>query len=139
MTDVLKILFVMRAEHRNAVIPFLAREGCEVRLAADCREARHLLRREHFDVVFTDASLPDGNWLTISRASNHEDAPPALVVYLPRQAERLAAILGAGPVKVLMPPLEAETIQGVLEVALRGRQTLLQPFTAAPHYAPPSV
>jgi DNA-binding NtrC family response regulator len=136
MPDALKILLVMRHEHRNAVIPVLAAQGWEVRLAADCRAARGLLRREHFELVFTDASLPDGNWLTISRASNLGDAPPALIVCLPRRADRLASILGAGSIQVLMPPLEAETIGVALEAALHSRQIPPRHFMAEPHCAP---
>jgi len=136
MTDAWKTLLVMTAEHRNAVMESLTPESWEVRLASDCRQARNLLRQEYFDLVITDVSLPDGNWLTISRESNLGDAPPALVVCLPRQAERLAAILGAGHVQVLMPPLESEAIRCVLEDALRNRQTPWQRFKEEPHCAP---
>jgi DNA-binding response OmpR family regulator len=136
MTDASKILLVMTAEHQNAVLRFLTPESWEVRLASDCRKARNLLHQEHFDLVLTDVSLPDGNWLTISRESNDGDAPPALVVCLPRQAERLAAILGTGPVQVLMPPLESETIQCVLDEALRTRQAPWQCVTEESRCAP---
>lgn len=136
MTDARKILLVMTAEHQNAVRRFLTPERWEVRLASDCRQARNLLHEEPFDLVVTDVSLPDGNWLTISRESNQGDTPPALVVCLPRQAERLAAILGTGPVQVLMPPLESVTIRRVLDEALRTRQAPWQRFTVESHCAP---
>ncbi len=125
----------MRADHRDNVTEFLSPQGCEVRLAADCREARNLLSQQHFDLVFTDASLPDGNWLTISRASNLGEAPPALVVYLPYPAERLNSILGAGHVQVLMPPLRYEAIRDILEAALRSREIAPLPFREASDYA----
>jgi DNA-binding NtrC family response regulator len=142
MTDARKALLVLIREHRDAVLRSLDPKSWEVHLASDCRQARDLLRQEEFDLVVTDVSLPDGNWLTISRESNQEDAPPALVVCLPRQAERLAAILGAGQVQVLMPPLESETIHAVLKQALQSRQAPLQRFADEPavragsHYAP---
>lgn len=121
MKDTLKILLVMAAPHRNALAPFLLLDRVDVRLATDCRRARQLLQAETFDLVFTDASLPDGNWLTISSALNYLDQPAELVVCLPSQADRLAAIVSTGSLKVLMPPLEAETIRRLLENALRGR------------------
>jgi DNA-binding response OmpR family regulator len=136
MTDAWRILLVMTAEHRHAVMQSLTAESWELRSASDCRQARKLLHREHFDLVITDVSLPDGNWLTISRELNQSDAPPALVVCLPYQAERVGSILGAGQVHVLMPPLEGETVRLVLEEALRGRQTPWQRFTEEPHCAP---
>ena len=129
----------MKAERRGALIPYLGAESCEIRQASDCREARGLLRQEYFDVVFTDASLPDGNWLTISRASNQGDAPPALIVCLPRQAERLASILGAGHVQVLMPPLDGATLRAALEAALCSQQIPPRGFMAEPHCAPLQV
>jgi DNA-binding response OmpR family regulator len=127
--DARKILLVLTPENRAAVARSLDGENWELHLASDCKQARYLLRHQRFDVVVTDVSLPDGNWLTVSRELNQEDTPPALVVCLPRQAERLAAILGAGQVQVLLPPLESETIRWVLEEALRNRQAPLRQVT----------
>jgi DNA-binding response OmpR family regulator len=136
MSAVWKILLVMTAEHRNAVMDSLNPESWEVHLASDCRQARSLLYGEYFDLVITDASLPDGNWLTISRALNQADVPPALVVCLFYQADRLGAIFGAGPAQVLMPPLQSEKVRSALEEVLRNRPAPLRRFTEEPHYAP---
>jgi DNA-binding NtrC family response regulator len=128
----------MSDERQKAMLPVLAVQESETRVASTCRQARNLLRREPFDLVLTDMSLPDGNWLTISRESNHADPPPALVVCLPRPAERLSAILGAGHVQVLMPPWERQAIQLAVEEAL-GLGTggsAAGPFTPEPHHAP---
>jgi DNA-binding response OmpR family regulator len=136
MADALKILLVMTAERRSAVMSFLSPWSWETRHASDCRQTRDLLRREQFDLVLTDASLPDGNWLTILCETNRGDAPPALVVCLPRQAERLGAIHGAGHVQVLMPPLDGETIRAVLEEALRRQHAPAELLTVEPRCAP---
>jgi signal transduction histidine kinase/ActR/RegA family two-component response regulator len=77
----LRILVVDDEDYvRELLSDILTREGCEVALAAEGREALRLFESGVFDAVFTDVGLPGMSGWELSRAIRERDKEIALAV-----------------------------------------------------------
>ena len=79
--DRLRILVVDDEDYvRELLSDILAREGCEVSLAEEGREALRLFELSEFDAVFTDVGLPGMSGWELARAVRERDEQIALAV-----------------------------------------------------------
>ena len=77
----LRILVVDDEDYvRELLADILEREGCEVALAAEGREALRLYESGEFDAVFTDVGLPGMSGWELARAVRERDSEVALAV-----------------------------------------------------------
>jgi signal transduction histidine kinase/ActR/RegA family two-component response regulator len=77
----LRILVVDDEDYvRELLSDILTREGCEVELAGEGREALSLFDASEFDAVFTDVGLPGMNGWELARAVRERDRHVALAV-----------------------------------------------------------
>src|SRR5205085_3532476 len=77
----LRILVVDDEDYvRELLSDILEREGCEVTLAAEGREALQLYEAGEFDAVFTDVGLPGMSGWELARAVRERDSEVALAV-----------------------------------------------------------
>jgi signal transduction histidine kinase/ActR/RegA family two-component response regulator len=77
----LRILVVDDEDYvRELLADILEREGCEVSLAGEGREALHLFDSAHYDAVFTDVGLPGMSGWEVARAVRERDEHVALAV-----------------------------------------------------------
>jgi signal transduction histidine kinase/ActR/RegA family two-component response regulator len=77
----LRILVVDDEDYvRELLSDILTREGCEVALAAEGREALRLFESSAFDAVFTDVGLPGMSGWELSRAVRERDKDIPLAV-----------------------------------------------------------
>jgi signal transduction histidine kinase/ActR/RegA family two-component response regulator len=77
----LRILVVDDEDYvRELLDDILRREGCEVTLAAEGREALRLYEAGDFDAVFTDVGLPGMSGWELARAVRERDSEIALAV-----------------------------------------------------------
>ncbi|HEX3558477.1 MAG TPA: ATP-binding protein [Pyrinomonadaceae bacterium] len=77
----LRILVVDDEDYvRELLADILEREGCEITLAAEGREALRLYDAGEFDAVFTDVGLPGMSGWELARAVRERDAEVALAV-----------------------------------------------------------
>jgi len=65
---------------RELLYDILAREGCEVALAAEGPEALRIFDAREFDAVFTDVGLPGMSGWELARAVRERDEQIALAV-----------------------------------------------------------
>jgi signal transduction histidine kinase/ActR/RegA family two-component response regulator len=77
----LRILVVDDEDYvRELLSDILTREGCEVEVAGEGREALQLFDSREFDAVFTDVGLPGMNGWELARAVRERDRHVALAV-----------------------------------------------------------
>jgi CheY-like chemotaxis protein len=77
----LRILVVDDEDYvRELMADILEREGCEVALASEAREALRLFESSEFDAVFTDVGLPGMSGWELARAVRERDEVVALAV-----------------------------------------------------------
>jgi DNA-binding response OmpR family regulator len=77
----LRILVVDDEDYvRELLADILEREGCEVELAGEGREALALFGARPFDAVFTDVGLPGMSGWELARAVRERDGHVALAV-----------------------------------------------------------
>ncbi|HYH84479.1 MAG TPA: ATP-binding protein, partial [Pyrinomonadaceae bacterium] len=77
----LRILVVDDEDYvRELLADILEREGCEVALASEAREALQLFEPGEFDAVFTDVGLPGMSGWELARAVRERDEEVALAV-----------------------------------------------------------
>jgi excisionase family DNA binding protein len=100
------------------------REGYEVVLASDGREALRKFRQERFDLVFLDILLPEVGGASVLKAIKRR-APEAVVVLItgyPYHDETLAA-LEHGPAMLLPKPIKLADIEAVLKIVFKEQKT----------------
>lgn len=105
---------------REAFQAALKAKGYEVVLAEDGREARRILRLEHFDLIFLDVLLPTVGGASLLKAIKRQD-PEAVVVLItgyPYHDDTLAA-LEHGPAMLLPKPIKLLDIDAVLKIVFK--------------------
>jgi two-component system, NtrC family, response regulator PilR len=89
-----------------------------VEYAGSLQQARTKLQRETYEVVLTEAALPDGNWLDaleMARASANE---PRVIVTDPKADARLwAEALNLGAYDLLVQPFYPSEVRRILSNA----------------------
>lgn len=117
MQDGARALLVMASRHTARVWAALETHGFEIDHALNCREARELLQTGlEFDVVFSDLSLPDGNWWTIFRELSQTGQHAKLAVCAPAGANSGGPQrFTRGLAEVITPPIDPAAIECLLE------------------------
>ena len=69
-----------QGEIQSLVTAMLRIRGFECDLAASLAEARALMSRRHYDILFLDMNLPDGFGLSLMEEEQRTDAPLAIVM-----------------------------------------------------------
>jgi DNA-binding NtrC family response regulator len=96
---------------RNAVHRYLARLGCEVRLAESVAEAKETLGRCSADIALFDYGLPDGTGADLARwAIQHKRASQVLCMTGETGPTRIIDAMRAGFSDVILKPFELERL-----------------------------
>jgi len=86
--------------------------------AENLRQARTRLQREEYDVVLTEAALPDGNWLDALRLAQEGHRDPALIVTDPQADARFwSQALNLGAYDLLAQPFYEPEVRRILSNA----------------------
>jgi DNA-binding NtrC family response regulator len=83
--------------------------------AGNLRQARTQLRRQHYDVVLTEAALPDGNWLDALHLARECPACLEVIVTDPQaDAQLWAEALNLGAYDLIAQPFCKPEVQRIL-------------------------
>jgi DNA-binding NtrC family response regulator len=86
--------------------------------AENLRQAREQLQAEEYDVVLTEAALPDGNWLDAMTLTHEGRCAPLLIVTAPHADARLwSEALNLGAYDLLAQPFEEPEVRRILSNA----------------------
>jgi two-component system response regulator PilR (NtrC family) len=86
--------------------------------AADLQQARAKLRQDDYEVVLTEAALPDGNWLDVLHLARAHPVEMEVVVTDPLADARLwSEALNLGAFDVISQPFYAPEVRRVLRNA----------------------
>jgi DNA-binding NtrC family response regulator len=86
--------------------------------AENLRQARTRLQRGDYDVVLTEADLPDGNWLDALRLAREGSRDPALIVTDPQADARFWSLaLNLGAYDLLAQPFYEPEVRRILSNA----------------------
>ena len=86
--------------------------------AEDFQQARQKLERERYDVVLTEADLPDGSWVDVLNFAGWLNSPSAVIVTHPFADDRLwAEVLNLGGYDLLAQPFYISEVQRILSNA----------------------
>src|SRR5690242_9513521 len=97
----------------------LSRMLHEVPVALDhadsVRRARALLRKNEYQVILTEAALPDGHWLDVLRLSRELSPEPEVIVTDPQADARFwAEAMNLGAYDLLAQPFYEPEVQRIL-------------------------
>lgn len=102
-------------ESLKPVLRDLSVETCSVRT---CEEAGRLISQTQPQLVFTDASLPDGSWADVVRMAEMASSPVDVIVVGAKEDIRLyLSALEGGAFDFVLPPFEHEALEFVVESA----------------------
>jgi hypothetical protein len=97
-----------------------AERGWSLHEALDCEEALAVIRQLSIPVVICYDSLPNGNWKTLLGATARLPRPPRIVVSsVSARFELSEEVRGRGGYSVLVPPVDVEEIEVVVQLASR--------------------
>ena len=86
--------------------------------AGSLRQARNHLQREDYDVVLTEASLPDGSWLDAMSLAHEGRRDPVLIVTDPHADARFwCEALNLGAYDLLAQPFHEPEVRRILSNA----------------------
>jgi len=112
------VLLVMPAADRDQMLQVAADSGFQFDWADTCHAARRALRKgESFDVVVTDLTLCDGNWLSVYQDLSVGNIPAEIIVVTPQRGVNVEEIKAYGVHAVLGQPLERAEVLGALQAA----------------------
>ena len=98
----------------------LGRMNIETRSAADLKQARALLDREHFDVCLTDMRLPDGNGIDLVRhIQQRELSVPIAVITAYGNMESAVEALKAGAFDFISKPVDLQVLRNLIGSVLK--------------------
>jgi two-component system response regulator PilR (NtrC family) len=107
----------------------LLREGYQVDVAADLKEALQLLSERRFDVLITDMRLPDGLGIElIQRLRSQQRSERCVVITAYGSAENAVESLKAGAFDYLTKPVDLKQFRAVIASAV---QDALEPVPSA--------
>ena len=103
---------------RKSVEEHLRRRRYSVVSAGTIAEAESLLRRDHYDLVFADIHLPDGNGIDFLRQLAQQPDRPAVVIMTGQASiESAVECMRAGALDYLLKPFALSQIVMTLEKA----------------------
>ncbi len=107
-----RVLLVMPAADRDELLQVAADAGFQFDWATTCHDARRALRScgHAFDVVITDLTLCDGNWLSVYQDLTVGSNPAEIIVVTPRRGANVDEIKAYGVHSVLGQPLDRDEV-----------------------------
>jgi two-component system response regulator AtoC len=83
--------------------------------AVDLQQARNLLRQNDYQVVLTEATLPDGTWVDVLHFVRHIPGDPEVIVTDPHADARFwSQALNRGAYDVLSQPFYEPEVRRIL-------------------------
>lgn len=113
---------------RRRLGEFLRGLNVDVSTHESLRALRRSLLREEVDLVITDVSLPDGNWVDVLRLTVQTSPHPGILVHSRVVSDRLwSEVLWRGAYDMLIAPYSSKDVCRVIEGALRAGCLLDKP------------
>ncbi|HEX8985106.1 MAG TPA: hypothetical protein VF767_06740 [Bryobacteraceae bacterium] len=84
-------LLIMPGERRGAVLEQIEACGVHVFPTAGLEDARRILRTRSVDLIFTDATFPNGSWRDVIAHRTLEGLPCEVILCAPRLDSKLCA------------------------------------------------
>lgn len=111
------------ANLRRVLGAVLEREGYDVFLAADGREALSVLGNHHVDVVVTDVRMPELDGMALLREVQRVDADiPVVMITAHSTVDNAVLALKSGAFDYLTKPFEQSEVKDVVRRALQTRR-----------------
>ncbi len=116
----------------------LGRMHVATRSAADLAGARRWLERAHFDLCLTDMRLPDGDGIAlVEHIGRHHPELPVAVITAHGNMEAAIHAMKAGAFDFVSKPVDLKALRGLVQTALRLRESRQHPASAADSPAAP--
>ena len=111
------------AHRRSGLLEILDEKNVQVYPAADFREAqRRLSGPDSYDLVLTDAELPDGSWRDLLQLLLESERPCEMIVCSRVGDEQLwAEVLQCGAYDLLVEPYEGQEVLRIIQSAIESR------------------
>jgi two-component system, NtrC family, response regulator AtoC len=111
------------ANLRRVLGAVLEREGYDVFVAADGREALNVLANHHVDVVVTDVRMPEMDGMALLREVQRVDADiPVVMITAHSTVDNAVLALKSGAFDYLTKPFEQSEVKDVVRRALQTRR-----------------
>ncbi len=108
---------------RRVLAAVLEREGYDVFVAADGREALGILENHHVDLVVTDVRMPEVDGMTLLREVQRIDADiPVVMITAHSTVDNAVEALKGGAFDYLTKPFEQSDVKEVVRRALQTRK-----------------
>lgn len=103
---------------RKSLQEQLRKRRCSVAACANLEQAYALLAKDHFDLIFTDVCLPDGQGIELLERLEHSaDSPMVIMMTGYGSVESAVKCMQLGAFDYIMKPFSAENIDVVLKKA----------------------
>ncbi len=111
-----RVLFVTgRSEEARQVSSMLQSLPVSIDHAGNLQQARTQLQQQHYDVVLTEAALPDGNWLDALHLARQCPSGLEVIVTDPQaDAQLWAEALNLGAYDLLAQPFYKPEVQRIV-------------------------
>lgn len=109
---------------RDGLCELLTKEKYEVQSAANCGEAKTLLKQHHFDLVILDVMLPDGSGLELcTQLREQGEDVPMLFLTACDEEYQIVRGLDAGADDYVTKPFKMQEFLSRVRALLRRRRT----------------
>ena len=129
-------LLVMAPGGRAGLVEHLEGCGADVLQAADCEQARQMLRTQpRVQIVLTDVTLSDGTWRTVLEevGRSRREVPTIVCTRLADDGLWLS-VLAQGVYDLLVEPYQREEVQRIVTAAKGARSEVLAGCVAGSRY-----
>jgi DNA-binding NtrC family response regulator len=116
---ILALLVSAEADQSQGLQRELQRQSVKIRQVRTCTEAKQFIEREEKpDIIFSDASVPDGTWADVLRmARNEKTAAEVVVVSRLPNTKLYIDVMDAGGFDFIAPPFSQAEIAHVVQAA----------------------
>jgi DNA-binding NtrC family response regulator len=127
-----EVLFISPSREDATVLSQILRSvSTSVDHVADLKHARAIMQSEPYQVILTEANLPDGTWRDVLElARKTEPAPDVIVTDASADARFWAEALNLGAYDLITQPFATAEVQRILENACSRSSTLPKTSTA---------
>lgn len=133
MTDHLFVLLIHDRPGRFDSLRQVLRDlSVETFSVGTCKEAADLISQCKPHIVFTQAALPDGSWLTVQRIADDAKVPLSVIVVADvPDTRKYVSIMERGAFDFVVPPFEHEPLKFVVRSAALDAQRRREAATRA--------
>jgi DNA-binding NtrC family response regulator len=117
--DILALVVSAETDSSQGLQRELQRQAIKTRQVRTCTEAKQFFEREEKpDIIFSDASVPDGTWADVLRMARKEQAAAEVVVVSRLPNTKLYMdVMDGGGFDFIAPPFSQAEIAHVLQTA----------------------